>query len=119
MSEFIKEDEFYNVKFRKPTGEVTAEIPVNAKYDRVDHWPRIGAWAVKAYDDEVGLMVIFLPEDQVTKLLEQTDLPLIERDSMYHSEHEVYLRAQAAMLDEKELGLDDIPEPQEEEEDEE
>lgn len=94
MSEFVRPDEFTAIN----TGEAT--YVVNAKYDRVDYFPRLGHYVLKVYDDEAGLMSMHLSDDgSAERLIEEAELPIVERDWMYASEHESYVEAQAANLE--------------------
>jgi len=72
---------------------------VNAKYDRMDHFPAFGAWILKVYDDEVGLVSCHLDEATARQVVEFTEIPIVERDFMYESEHEAHLQGQERMLE--------------------
>lgn len=75
------------------------QYAVNAKYDRVDHFPWLDHWVVKVYDDNEGLVNIAVDAETAGKVLYMTHLPLVKRASMYNSEHEAYIRAQAAHIE--------------------
>lgn len=72
---------------------------VNAKYDRLDVFPWLSHWVVKVYDDNEGLVNISVEEATAHKIIYMTGLPLVVRDSMFNSEHEAYIQAQAAHLE--------------------
>ncbi len=104
MSEHIRPDTFSKI--------VTAmgEFAVNAKYDRIDYFPRFGAYIIKVYDDE-GLQGWHVSEEEAVKVFQHTDLPVCERDFMYESEYENYLIAKAQMLDDEMYGgFDEVEE---------
>jgi hypothetical protein len=71
---------------------------MNAKYDRVDTFPKIGAWIIKIYVDDVGLVGIHVGEQEALRVIRHTQVPLVERTFMYKSEHEHYLVAEARNL---------------------
>jgi hypothetical protein len=96
MSDFFRPDEFSRINVEGSSQFFT----VNAKYDRMDYFPRIGAWILKVFDDEHGLVSCYLDEKTARKVVAHTELPIVERDFMFVSEHEGYLTAQAKMLDE-------------------
>ena len=109
MSEYIRPDDFFKLTLRHPNGDADV-FPVNGKYDRIDFFPRLGAYIIKIYDDEAGLVCYYTDEEQARKLSEDGDLPMVERDFMYESEHEGYLRAQSTLLtDEMFGGFDETP----------
>jgi len=96
MSDFILPDEFYQINIEGWEHPVV----VNAKYDRVDYFPRNGAWILKVYDDEVGLMAMHVDEATARRVAEFALLPIVERPTMFASEHEGYLIAQQNSLEE-------------------
>ena len=71
---------------------------VNAKYDRMDHFPAFGAWILKVYDDEVGLIGFHIDEATARQVVAFTEIPIVERDFMYESEHEAHLQGQESLL---------------------
>lgn len=97
MSEYVRPDDFFKLTLRHPNGDADV-YPVNGKYDRIDFFPKLGAYIIKIYDDEAGLVCYYTDEEQANKLHDEGDLPIVERDFMYESEHEGYLRAQSILL---------------------
>ncbi len=97
MTDFVRPDEFSRINVEGSNQFFT----VNAKYDRMDYFPRIGAWILKVYDDEHGLVSCHLDEATAKAVVDFTEIPVVERPFMYQSEHEAYLTAQAKMLDDE------------------
>lgn len=97
MSEWIKPDEFYQINIE---GWETPVV-VNAKYDRVDYWKPVGQWVLKVYDDEVGLMTMFVDENTARRVVEYAELPVVERDTIFESEMDGFLRCQSQGLDDE------------------
>ncbi len=95
--EFIRPDKFTTLVTKM------GEFAVNAKYDRIDFFPRFGAYILKVYDDESGLQSWHVSEKEAIKVFQHTDLPVCERDFMYQSEYEAYLTAQAELLSDDRL----------------
>jgi len=95
--EYIRPDTFNALRFEHPkTGEMT-EFVVNAKFDRVDFFPKLGAFILKAFTDD-GLVSLHLDEDNAMRVVGELELPLVWRDFMYKSEHENWITAQARAL---------------------
>ena len=65
----IKPDEFYPIQIEGWEREVL----VNAKYDRVDLWKDVGQFVLKIYDDEVGLMTLFVDDETAQRVIEHVD----------------------------------------------
>ena len=101
MSEQIKPDEFYQINIE---GWDTPVV-VNAKYDRIDYWKPVGQWVLKVYDDELGLMTMFVDEDTAMRVQEFAELPVVERETIFESEFDGYCRMQSQDLDDE---LDDL-----------
>ena len=88
MSDFeVRPDEFFPIGF-----EGTEEgVMVSAKYDRMDYFPALGAWILKCYDDDTGLMSLYIEEETARRVVDHTDIPVVQRDWMYQSEHNAYM----------------------------
>lgn len=97
MGEFVRPDEFFTIN--GDNGDGVKSWLVNAKYDRVDHVPRLGHWMLKIYDDEDGLATLHIDEETAMRVIAYSDLPVCTRTFLYHSEHEGYLQAQQRMMD--------------------
>lgn len=97
MEADIRKDTFYEVPM--VDGEEEHEFVVNAKYDRIDHYKPLGIWILKVLDDEQGLVQAVMEEAQARKLAEWAMLPIVEREFLFESEHELYLDAIASRLD--------------------
>ena len=95
--EKIKPDDFYPIQIEGWENPVI----VNAKYDRIDYWKPVGQWVLKVYDDEVGLMTLFVDEDTAKIVHEHADLPIVERETILESEFEGYMRCQEQGLDDE------------------
>jgi len=104
MSEFIRPDIFTALSI----GEET--YMVNAKYDRLDHFPEIGAWILKIYDDERGLLSAWVEEAEAQKIIKGTDLSVVTREFMYESEHRGWIEGQVANLSDSEFDFSGIDE---------
>ena len=97
--EEVRPDEFYPLTIND--GETYI---VNAKYDRIDYIPRLGAWMLKIYDDEVGLITMHLGETEAMKVADVTELPVVPRDWIYESEYDGWIDAQASLLTDEMFG---------------
>ena len=87
MSEFeIRPDDFVTVLISDELA-----LRVNAKYDRVDFFPEIGHFILKAYEDETGLVSVHLDRQSALKIVDRAELPLVTRTFMLNSEHEGYV----------------------------
>lgn len=95
MSDFIRPDEFSRINVEGSN----QFFDVNAKYDRMDYFPKIGAWILKVFDDEHGLISCHITETMARQVVAFTEIPIVERSFMYVSEHEGYLTGQANMLE--------------------
>lgn len=100
---FVRPDTFVALRFQ--VGGELREYAVTPKYDRIDHWPRLNAWAIKIYDDEDGLMSVYTYEDEALRVADVCELPVVPRDFMTESEHEAWITSQTNNLDEKDYGL--------------
>ena len=100
----IKPDEFYPIQIEGWEREVL----VNAKYDRVDLWKDVGQFVLKIYDDEVGLMTLFVDDETAQRVIDHAGLPLVEREDIYESELDGYLRCQSQSIDDELEGLGDV-----------
>lgn len=87
-------DEFYPVHI-----EGGDTFIVNAKYDRADFIKPLGHWMLKIYDDEKGLITLHVDEKTARQVIEYAFLPLCERDTIFQSEFDGYLRAQERLMD--------------------
>ena len=93
----IRKDVFYEIPISD--GEDDQSFIVNAKYDRVDHYAPLGIWILKMLDDKEGLVQAVMDETQARKLAEWAMLPIVEREFLFESEHEMYVNAIASRLD--------------------
>jgi hypothetical protein len=91
----IRPDQFYQLN--PENGEHV--FSVNAKYDRVDHFPELGHWILKVYDDEDGLVGLHVDEATARAVIDYAELPVVERKFMYQSEYENYLKALESMME--------------------
>ena len=96
MNDKIHPDKLY---FLNPENG-TEPIGVNSKYDRIDHFGWINYWVVKVMDDEKGMMALSVDEKTARDIAGFALLPIVERDFIYQSEHEVYLKVQEKIMDE-------------------
>lgn len=80
-------------------GEKEHEFMVNARYDRIDHYAPLGAWIIKIMDDELGIIEGVCSEDYARSLAKVAMLPILEREFLYESEHELYIQAISERLD--------------------
>lgn len=94
---FIKPDQFYEITMNDDDTEHIFNL--SAKYDRLDHFKQLGIWILKILDDEQGLVQVVMEESQALKIARVALLPVIERDFIYQSEHELYIDAIASRLD--------------------
>lgn len=94
----IRKDVFYEVPVTD--GDNEHSFVVNAKYDRIDVYKPLGIWILKMLDDEQGLVQAIMEEPQARKLAEWAMLPIVEREFLFESEHEIYLNAIGSRLDE-------------------
>jgi hypothetical protein len=92
----IRQDELYALH----SEGLEAPVMVNAKYDRIDHFPELGHWILKVFDDEKGLMGLHIDEATALSVVEFAELPIIERKFIYQSEYDGYLLATQSMMDE-------------------
>lgn len=97
MEADIRKDQFFQVPMTD--GDDEHEFVVNAKYDRIDVYRPLGIWILKMLDDKDGLVQAIMEEKQARKLAEFALLPIVERDFLYESEHELYLDAIGERLD--------------------
>ena len=95
MSEFNKRivpDGFTSARI---SGE---EYILSPKYDRIDHWEALGAWALKIVDDEQGFVSYYMDEHNARKVAETAGLGINQRETMLESEHAVWVRFQSKNL---------------------
>lgn len=97
MDKDIRPDKLYEVPMHD--GDNDHEFMVSAKYDRIDVYRPLGIWILKMLDDEQGLIQAVMEEDQALKLAKFALLPIVEREFLYESEHELYMDAVAQRLD--------------------
>lgn len=93
--EFVKPDTLYTVNVNNSESYL-----VNAKYDRIDHFPQVGRFIIKCVDEEKGFVQLFTDEETATRVQEYTGIPIIVREYMFESEYEGHLNACAAELEE-------------------
>ena len=93
----IRPDKFYEVPL--VGGDEEATFLLNAKYDRMDVYRPLGIWLLKILDDEMGLVTAIMEESKAIKLAEEAELPIVEREFLFESEHEAYLNAIGDRLD--------------------
>lgn len=80
-------------------GEEDREFMVNARFDRIDHYAPIGIWIIKIADDEHGMIEGICSEDYARSLAKVAMLPIVEREFIYESEHEMFINAMGQRLD--------------------
>lgn len=97
MSEFVRPDEFFYLNVEGEEG--VKQWMVNAKYDSVDYVKRLGAWMIKAYDDEVGLATLHVDQATALQVVNYALLPVRPRPYLFQSEYEGYMKAQEKMMD--------------------
>ena len=102
----IRPDELYPLNLTRDDGSIERIVSINAKYDRVDHYKPLGCYMLKLFDDEVGLMCVFVTEENAMRVLAEAELPLVEREFIYKSEYEGYLQSQENLLSDWESELD-------------
>jgi hypothetical protein len=97
MEADIRKDQLFEVPMYD--GDEEYNFMVSAKYDRIDHYAPLGIWILKMLDDKEGLVQAIITEQNARKLASFALLPIIERDFLYKSEHEMYIDAIAGQLD--------------------
>jgi len=80
-------------------GEEHHEFMVNARYDRIDHYAPLGVWILKIMDDESGMIEGICSEEYARNIAKVALLPIVEREFIYETEHEMYLDAMGQRLD--------------------
>lgn len=88
MEKNIRKDEFYELEFEY-MGQ-SKEFPINAAFDRIDHYEPLGFWLLKIIDQEHGMVQAVLTEHYARKLATLALLPIVEREFLYESEHDLY-----------------------------
>lgn len=101
----LRKDELHPLNMVKG-GEIIETYHVNAKYDRVDFYEPLGCYMLKLFDDEVGLMCVFVTEENAMRVVAEAELPLINREFIFKSEYEGYLQSQENLLGDWESELD-------------
>jgi hypothetical protein len=111
--EYIRPDRYFDLTLQFPDDDPTT-LGVNAKWDRVDRFARLGAFIAKLLTSE-GMMLVPMNEENAMKLVNNAGLPLVEREFIFESEFDVWQQAQIAMLhgemqeqQETEFGIADI-----------
>lgn len=94
----IRPDKFYEVPMHD--GDNDHLFMLSAKYDRIDVYRPLGIWILKMLDDKQGLVQAILEQQQAIKLAKFALLPIVEREFLYESEHNLYVDAIAERLDE-------------------
>lgn len=74
------------------------EFILNAKYDRIDWFPRYGAWILKVVTDQ-GFVQMVIDEATAGYVADSSGLPVVERDPMFQSELDFYRAAVEANLE--------------------
>ncbi len=97
MSEYIRDDYSVRINIDAEDGELS--LLVSAKYDRIDHFPRLGFFLMKVIDPEHGFICMAIDEGTAQKLYDTAELPICDRDTIFKSEYEMYLKAQSQQLD--------------------
>lgn len=98
MSEYVIKDEFTKLTVTDGDAEPFGLL-VNAKYDRVDHFAKLGAWMLKIFDDELGFVTMVVDEETALTTAEHAELPVVERETMFESEHEAWIKAESKRLE--------------------
>lgn len=93
----IRIDQFFEIKLMYKGEE--HNFAISPKWDRIDVYRPLGVWILKMYDDEAGLIQGTIDEDTANKIIKDTGLPLVERDFIYQSEHELWIKGMANLLD--------------------
>lgn len=99
----IRPDDFMPVNLNYD-GEEVETVPVSAKFDRVDFYRPLGLYMLKFYSDENGLMTVYTDEANALRVVAEAELPLVEREFIFKSEHEGYLTAQSSLLTDEMFG---------------
>lgn len=89
MEKNIRKDEFYELEFEY-MGQ-SKEFPINAAFDRIDHYEPLGFWLLKIIDQEHGMVQAVLTEHYARKLAKVALLPVVNREFLYESEYELYI----------------------------
>lgn len=97
MNPDIRPDQFFEIPFFD--GDQEHDFVVNAKFDRIDHYAPLGIWILKMVDDQEGFIQAIMKEDQAHKLAKIALLPIVEREFLYKSEHELFIEAVSEKLD--------------------
>jgi hypothetical protein len=89
MEKDIRPDEFYELEFTT-NGEPHSYL-LSPAFDRIDHYEPLGLWVLKVVDSEHGMVQAVLNENYARKLAKLALLPIINREFLYESEHELYV----------------------------
>ena len=94
--EYIVEDVYLktNANFN---GEMQ-EVEIHPIRDRVDHFKMLGSYMLKVISDN-NIIPIFI-DQQDAEELKELGVPLIDRDTITESEHEIYIQYHSEKLDE-------------------
>lgn len=101
----IRKDKLHEVNIFDGEKELT--FMVNARYDRIDHYAPLGIWILKFMEDERGMVEGICSEAYARNIAKVAMLPIVEREFLFESEHELYLDATAQRLDDIFGGSDD------------
>lgn len=93
----IRKDKLHEVNIFD--GEKEVQFMVNARYDRIDHYAPLGIWIIKIMDDERGMIEGICSEEYARNLAKTAMLPIIDREFIFESEHEMYIDATSQRLD--------------------
>lgn len=98
MKEFdIRKDKLVPISIYD--GKEERQFMVNARYDRIDHYEPLGVWILKIMDDESGMIEGICSEDYARSLARVAGLPIVDREFIYESEHEMWIDGMGQKLD--------------------
>jgi hypothetical protein len=104
--EFVRPDKLYPLNYGD--GEI---IMVSAKYDRIDHLKPMGEYVLRVYDDEHGMVGLYLDDEEDAKnIIEYAGLPLVEREWITQSEYDSCIKAKAQRLNDSMFDFSEIDE---------
>lgn len=106
MRDYIRDDSSVSMKINYD-GE-SQDMLISAKYDRLDHFERLGLFILKVVDPEYGFIQMILSPEDAAKVIVSARLPVVEREFIFQSEYDFYMEVQAKNLDDS--WLDDAQE---------
>lgn len=80
------------------------EYMVGHKFDVIRHYPFIGHYVLKLYDDTQGLLSLHLTEEIAHRIADKTTVEIVEHKKISQKEYEDCLEAKAQMLDDEMFG---------------